>query len=349
MKFERYGGNNDVMGSKVHHEEEEIMNQIKMEVIELAPAGLGFGEGSIGVQNRLGDEHDALSTDDLLSVREIIHSGEALVPIDTDENGRLIDDDGCPDGRGVGRIEQAGHSLNRSLNRAKVFGGSATIMAAARIGIGEAKEQNQSDLFETVCDQLDKSGIDYGAHSSDHCGEGESGCGAIDKFKDHLLSSEKYRKQISRAAFEVARASGFNEGKDERQVGAMIDSSQDNLREYSHSFKPDKGSKILQTINSRLKVIKALIHNHNEVRIAINLVPEHTIDQELVRQCTGGRAQVFAVDAWRMLDVIDRNEFIPEDKKEQAFISELIYSLSVAATLTRGDLPVDLILPTENG
>lgn len=133
-------------------------NKPEVKVITLAEHGLGYGDGPIGVQNRLENEADPLTSQDVAVVREITLAGEALVPVDADEHGKMLDDDGCGD----------------------------------------------------------------------------------------------------------------------------------------------------------------------------------------------GRAQVFVVDAWRMLDVIDRNKFIPEDKKEQAFIAELIYSLGVSATLTKGDLPVDLIMPGEN-
>lgn len=322
--------------------------RIEAKVITLAEDGVGYGDGSIGVQNRLADENDPLTRQDLIAVEELVRSGQALVPLDLDDHGQMLDDDGCGDGRAVSLVEKVGQTFKRSLNRAKVFGGSVTMTVAARVGIGDVKEQRQEELFTQASNQLDESGIDYGAHSSDHCGEDESGCGAIDKFQDHLLNTEKYRKQISRTTFEIARASGFNEGKDEREVGAMIDDSLDNLREYGHSLKPAKGVSIFKAIKNRSKVVKELCGEHNEVRVLLNMVYGHTIDQELIRERTGGRAQVFVVDAWRMLDVIDRNKFIAEDKKEQAFIAELIYSLGVSATLTKGDLPVDLIMPAEN-
>jgi hypothetical protein len=127
----------------------------------------------------------------------------------------------------------------------------------------------------------------------------------------------------------------------------MIDDSFDNFREYRRDFKPAKGSSIFQAIKNRLKVVKGLVLDHKETRIVLNMKYGYTIDQKLVRERTGERAQVFAIDGWRMLDVIKRNKSIPEDKKDQAFISELIYSLAVAATLTKGDLPVDLITPAD--
>jgi hypothetical protein len=319
----------------------------QINVLRLAENGLGYGEGNIGVQTRIESDEDLLRPEDLNTVREAIYSGDTLVPVDKDDSGKTLDDDGCGDGRGVGLIEKAGQVLKRSLNRAKVFGGSVTMTVAARIGTGEARENNQEELFNTASDQLDGSEIDYGAHNSDHCGEGESGCGVIDKFADHLSNAEKYRKQISRSAFEVLRATGFNKDKDEREVGAMIDDSLDNFREYNHQFEPAKGSSIFKSIKDRFKVVKELFGDHKEIGIVINMVDGHTVDQELIRKRTEDRAQVFVVDAWRMLDVIARNKSIPEDKKEQAFISELIYSLAVSATLTKGDLPVDLITSTD--
>jgi hypothetical protein len=325
----------------------EIEAPANIEAIELAPNGLGYGEGPIGVQHRLEDEEDPLTVEDLDTVRECIHSGEALVAVDVDEDGKMLDDDGCPDGRGVGWVEKAGKFLKRSMHRAKVFGGSATMIAAARVGLGEAKEKNQEELYEKASDQLDESEIDHGAHCGEQCDDGDSGCAAVDKFGDHLHSTETYREEIAESAFEAARATGFNENKDEQQIGAMIDDSFDNFREYRRDFKPAKGSSIFQAIKNRLKVVKGLVLDHKETRIVLNMKHGYTIDQNLIRERTGERAQVFAIDGWRMLDVIKRNKSIPEDKKDQAFIAELIYSLAVAATLTKGDLPVDLITPAD--
>jgi len=49
--------------------------------------------------------------------------------------------------------------------------------------------------------------------------------------------------------------------------------------------------------------------------------------------------QVFAVDVWRMKQLAEKMNNTPADQ-QRAFLSELVYTLSVTATLTIGDLPV---------
>jgi hypothetical protein len=58
----------------------------------------------------------------------------------------------------------------------------------------------------------------------------------------------------------------------------------------------------------------------------------------MVRDVTGGKTQLFDVDIWRLKEIA--YALHGGSDYDQAFISELVYTLGVAATLTRGDLPV---------
>src|SRR5687768_18521400 len=67
----------------------------EIEIVDLAPDGLGYGEGSISVQAQLEDPEKSGLTPEVLRVgAEIIKSGVAFVEVDKDANG-----DGCGDGR----------------------------------------------------------------------------------------------------------------------------------------------------------------------------------------------------------------------------------------------------------
>lgn len=90
------------------------------------------------------------------------------------------------------------------------------------------------------------------------------------------------------------------------------------------------------------KVVKDLADDHLERRIVLNTIPGYTVNQELVRRATGGRVQVFATDLPRLQQIAEKLYDNPEDQRK-AFLSQVIYTLGVAATLTKGDLPVYVI------
>src|SRR4051794_11956635 len=96
--------------------------------------GLGYGEGSISaaaLKEQVGDEVFA-------AAEHVINSPDILIAVDHDDNGELVDDDGCGDGRKWKRVFRGAVEKARSLNRAKVFGGGAAMAAATLIGRGEA-------------------------------------------------------------------------------------------------------------------------------------------------------------------------------------------------------------------
>jgi hypothetical protein len=74
----------------------------------------------------------------------------------------------------------------------------------------------------------------------------------------------------------------------------------------------------------------------------LNTVRACTVNQKLIREITDDKAQIFAVDVWRMQDIAGK---LYDDRAahQRAFLSELIYTLATAAVLTKGDLPVDVV------
>ena len=90
---------------------------------------------------------------------------DLLVPIDTDDSGEPIKDDGCGDGRGVLTIFSYDETFHKSLNRPKVFGGSSVMAVACVIGLGEAGDLALNPLFERVIKTLDEKNINFGAHT----------------------------------------------------------------------------------------------------------------------------------------------------------------------------------------
>jgi hypothetical protein len=122
-----------------------------------------------------------------------------------------------------------------------------------------------------------------------------------------------------------------------------IDEIMDSYRKYAEFEATDTayaGRLVADEIIDTGVVVKDLGDDHREMYIILNNVEGMTINQEYVRTVSEGEAQVFGVDVWRMQDVARRA--FPGDPvtAHKAFLSELVYTLSVAATLTSGDLPV---------
>jgi hypothetical protein len=301
--------------------EENEMNQPHF-TTERISDGLDFGHGEIS----------SVEDPEILRIMdETIRGPEILVPIDKDDAGKIIDDDGCGDGRGTKVVFTLTETYKRSLNRAKVFGGAVAMTAASLIGTGRAHELPLPEVFETAISELEKADIDFGAHT-DEDAHGEScGCGAIDKAPQAFLAALKYEAPI-RA---VIDSLGIE--------GDQLDTVYSNLRSYIPELAtyPDySGSKVMEKIIQKGKVVKQLAGGHREKAIVLNTVRGYTVNQEIVRQATAGRAQVFAVDIWRLQDIAGKLNPSEPVEQQQAYLSGLVYTLAIAAVLTKGDLPV---------
>lgn len=314
------------------------MTPKEIQVDCIAPEGLGYGQGSISVNERLENPED-LRESDINKTREIIESQVSMVLINSN-------DDGCPDGREASAIIEGVNEerVEADLVRAKVFGGGSTMAMSAIVGNGaiNPKEESLTDAFEYAIFRLEEVGLNYGGHSHVTVGEGKSGCGAIDEAPAILSNTEVYETEIA----DNIRALVDPE-QNRAELDGMIETAMTNFKELSDSQQseseteePYKGGKILSKLLHRNKKIAELKGGHNEVAVVINTdMEDMTFDQEAVRKSTEGRAQVFPIDVPRLKE-ISQSMFEYEPDQKRAVISMLIYSLSTAATLTKGDLPV---------
>jgi hypothetical protein len=281
--------------------------------------------------------HGKISGEEASGVLKIMddtlrYSPDILVPIDRDDEGNILDDDGCGDGRGVGTVFSRDRHYKRSLNRAKAFGGSVVMATATRIGLGLTTGESLNDDFNQSIDVLIDHDIDFGAHTDEHAHGPNCGCGAIDKAPEILLAVAKYeipiRGTISFLGIDM-------DGIDDiyRNFRSYASNSIARQTEYS-------GKKVMDRIIDEAKVVKQLSGEHKEKSILLNMVRGFTANQELVRSNTDEQAQIFAVDVWRLQDLV--SDLYRGDKKQQhkALLSELVYTLATAAVLTKGDLPV---------
>ena len=311
----------------VFREGEPIVREL---MVTKVADGLGFGDGKISVQDRLNSvsEDNRLEPELLQAIEQKIDSDEILIPIDAN-------DDGCSDGRGVARIFRGLMELKRSLNRAKVLGGGETMTAAAEIGLGHTIGKQFGEVFKGARNKLNKFKIPFGAHTDKHAKDKNGGCGAIDEAPQIVSNTIKFEDNI-KGAINVLSEGTHNEG--------ALKEVFNNYRSYTRETNSEEysGRQVLEEIMEDNKVVKELGGKHLEVAIVINTVRGKTVNQEVIRQISGGKAQVFAIDEWRLRDL---SEKLYDDPGEQqkAYLSMLVYTLSTTGTLTKGDLPVFVV------
>jgi hypothetical protein len=291
--------------------------------------GFGFGGGTISaaqIRQTVGDQP-------FTDAEHVIGSTDILVALDVNEDGQQLDDDGCGDGRAVGRVFQGTNLKSTSLNRAKVFGGGAAMTAATIIGLGNTDGQLLVQIFLTAIANLQDKHIDFGAHTADHVtGPEDSGCGAIDKAPAILQAALTYETQI-RATI---AALGF-ETKDLDEIFKNFSAVVDQLGGQIYH-----GADVVSAVQASGKVVKELTGQHVEGFVVLNTIQGYTVNQKSVRSATVGKVDVFAVDVWRLQSYANRL-YETADEQARAFISELVYTLATAAVLTSGDLPVYLV------
>ena len=314
----------------------------EIQVVKLADGlGMDYKTGTISateLEQKEGNEDLGQLTD------EAIASANILTPVSTDERGDMLDDDGCGDGRNVSAIfayvDNVKHLFKRSLNRAKVFGGGLVMATAARIGFGEAQGQTLNEAMVASKDTLADKEIDFGAHTDNHATGENCGCGAIDKAPLVVAVAAHFRNDIKATIM-----NNFSESAEDEQ---LVDSILDNYAAYAQEIadQPYSGRAVMKEIVDSGKLVKELADGHLETRVLLNTIKGYTVDQEYVRRVTGGRAQVFAVDVWRLSELASGLYNAPTEQRS-AFLSELVYTLGTAAVLTKGDLPVYLIKPAQ--
>ncbi len=289
--------------------------------------GLGFGEGPISYSDRLDIDQSTRAR-----VEALITSPDILVVVEAD-------DDGCGDGREVGVIHEGQKIRERSLHRAKVFGGGATMAAASDIGLGRARNMSLHSVFDTAKGTIFDAGLSYGAHTGSHADDEQSGCGAVDKAPVIIAITEQYHQQIAGTIAALGVDTAGLEGifENYKQFGRDIQG-----QEY-------RGAEVVNDIKRDGRVVKELNGEHLEMYIVLNNVEGKTVNQQKVRESSDGKVQVFGIDLWRLMQLSQK--LYPEDRgfsdsdRHVAFLSELVYTLSTAATLTKGDLPVYMVSP----
>jgi hypothetical protein len=290
---------------------------------------LDFGYGKISSAAVTLEARSALK-------KTITSDPNILVPVEAG-------DDGCGDGREVVTVFSKDTHYNRSLNRSKVFGGGATMAAAITIGTGKGGDRALNTIFSDSIAELSQAGVDFGAHTDEGRNAEKCGCGAIDCAPDALTAALIYENPI-RAV--IAGLDGVNDS----EINAVFV----NYRDYVPAFLTrqenfDSARVMDEIITSESKVVKQLGGAHHESGIVLNEVRGYTVNQGLVREATGNQAQTFAVDIWRLQDIAAKLSGGDKKLGQQALLSELVYTLAIAAVLTKGDLPVYKIEQAEVG
>jgi hypothetical protein len=314
----------------------------EFKVRRLTEEGLGFGEGDIK------GSPEGLDPTVRRAVDAAINSNEILVPIDKDDEGQTIDDDGCGDGRGVRVVYKANKIFKRSLNRAKVFGGGVVMGMAMLLGTGRALGRNLEEVAGDSINMLDENGIDYGAHNASHVGsEADCGCGAIDKKPAVIRAVVKYRSEITATMAVLLDLQAESNSETKSLVEKDIDTVFSNYEAYAPSLEKQKysGRNVFGKIVNRGKVTKELEGAHTEIGIVLNKVRGFTVNQDLIRRVSGGKAQVFGVDVWRLEDLAAETHPADPNSQRLAMIAELIHTLAISAVLTDGKQTVDVIEP----
>ncbi len=314
-------------------DQERIIEMPEFEVKRIADK-LGYGEGTISHVDRTDVTSETFVDDETLQAVETAIASEAiLVEVDEDKDGQMIDDDGCGDGRGVRSIVEGTETRHRSLNRPKVFGGGTAMAAAAEIGLGHSHGKTLLDTFKSGMDKLMDKRIGFGGHTDEHAKNGGCGCGAIDKAPQAVANAVKYESDIRGTISTLGIDSTY------------LDEVFAEYRAYSDEIADDTtytGASVMEEILDNGKVVKKLADDHYEMYIVLNAKHGYTVSQELVRQVSDGKVQVFGVDVWRMQDIANRL-YETQEERQKAFLSELVYTLAVAPTLTKGDLPVYMV------
>lgn len=328
--------------------EREVGKEYNVEV--LAPNGLGFGEGTISVQEQL--RRGELDSESLDAAIEIVRTDdEVFVPVDSEAN-----DDGCGDGRGTLRVYKlldplTGHiqEFKRSLRRAKLFGGglvAAASMWRAVDGSPHTKTLKGDRAF--MQEELRARGISYGAHTDDHA-EGENcGCGAIDKYEAISSNVLTYKTEIV-STLQVLYGEGFDDNAEAISKAYDVYGNLD-----ARYFEGVTGKATMSDIEKDGAIIKQLQGGHLEDMVVINDIEGTTLDQEklrekLVEKGLSPNIQAFVIDAWRgrmyadvVADIAEHKGYDRDEAYKVAYADFLIRTLAVSGTLTRGDQPVIL-------
>lgn len=320
----------------------------------IAPHGLGYGEGKISTVERA--QTDMAFSDKLAFIGDkIVNDSETFKSVEAN-------DDGCGDGRGVLRIFQRYFadglskviSFNRSLRRAKVFGGGAAVGASMWRTINRRPrngETVQGDIGFIV-DEFSERRFAHGAHTDTHAQGEKCGCGAIDNYPLVTSNALKFRESIT----ENLKAIYGGAYADNHYAIETAFAAYEELAQDEGYFSNANGKKTMETLLDDGAVVKELDGEHREGAIILNEIEGTTVDQVHLATLLAEKfgkdtepVQAFVVDTWRGRQIAEEitkiaknvNPDVDEDEvRRVAFADFLIRTLAVAATLTKGDLPV---------
>jgi len=213
--------------------------------------------------------------------------------------------------------------------------------AATFIGLGQHHQQTLVQVFGAAIQALQSKFASFGAHTDTYASGPNSGCGAIDKAPAVIAAAMQYQKEITDTIAAL--------GVDTTGIDAVFGNYQKiavQLADQAYT-----GSEVMDRVVRSGKIVKELADDHREMYIVLNATYGYTVNQKLIREVSDGQVQLFAVDVWRLQELVrklypidltktevEQNKML--DMQQAAFVSELIYTLAVAATLTKGDLPV---------
>lgn len=298
------------------------------------PEGIGYGVGPVGVQNRLNDPDDLLTPEMMDRARGELESPDLLLPLGRDKDGRVIDDDGCSDGREMKMIITFGEPTRQAPRptfdrlRPKLFGGGL-VMDAAGIIANRMAKGHLNAVFEQAHDRLRVARVSYGGHGN---------CGATIYAPIILHNTLAFMEEISNDVLGMAETRGAK-----NELGGALDLVFNNnkkyLATYGETFRQYNHSAVTESIHARRKIVTQPGTEHHEVGIGVNVdVEDRSIDQARIRHDTNDAAQLFTMDIPRLVRLSDRG-YDDVDRKKIAFVGGLVYSFATLATLTRGDLP----------
>lgn len=319
----------------------------KIEVISLAPDGLGYGEGSIS------SEH--MSSSGLALAGEIIRTDpDVFVSVDVDAA-----DDGCGDGRRAVRVMRLNEEtdvieeLNKSRRRAKIFGGGLMVASSMWRSIAGAPKHSETVLGdrEFIAGKLQAMDIAHGAHTDTHAHGDNCGCGAIDKYPDMTKNAGVYKQEI----IQTLQALYGDSYTDNLDAIKSVFATYDVLADDDVYFSNAQGAKTRDLIAGIGGVVKELGDDHREGKVILNDIEGTTFDQrkfddKLQEAGVSEEIQVFVVDVWRgrmyadamaqvAVETLDDVQY--EAARQVAYADFLIRMLAVAATLTKGNLEVN--------
>ncbi|MGB4762590.1 MAG: hypothetical protein WBP12_04525 [Candidatus Saccharimonas sp.] len=328
---------------------DEIERTPEYEMVCIAPDGIGYGEGGISANDRQNHPDYPVSKEQLMRAVDVLAENSQRIVTPIEEY-----DDGCGDGRPADKIQmvdpETGELFDFKVSklRAKIFGGGLQVAASMWRSIVGGPKDGQTVLGDRkfMASELKKRDVRYGGHT-DNNAQGEScGCGAIDKYPTSVKMSGEYRQEIlgTLGLFyeDPSTHGGVQRAFAARQAIASDAGYMSNATGHETAdFMIEDGA-----------VIKELVNEHLEAVVILNDQPGTTIDQALAAQLLKeaglpDKIQIFVVDVWRgreyastVADIASELNYDRDEAYETAMADFYINQLSVATTLTKGDLPV---------